>query len=281
MKLEQFFITIGLMIPVSIHAQDHSDTSRIQTLPTFNKQQTVFDLKDEQLTNENQFLRFYALSGYREGISPIKGSFGSNFFTQIDKINGTHQIKMFNLSIQDMLTHGLRKSSRVILEVKDPSRYRYVPQYGSEKDWLRKNAYCFEMLMPLGVVESLSKIDDQLCNLFKVKCRTEKRLVKTLVLVRTSDHLKFKTAGGDVIRDNENGIYQNTPMSALGDSWYQYGTLPFKDETNYRAPVDISLNLKVKSMEDLPSFRKALKKYDLDVKEEIREMEMFVITELN
>lgn len=282
MKLKPlFFFLVVLLTAGHSYAQHPADTTARLPLKAFDKTSTLFELRDEQLDNKNRSLRFYALSGYREGVAPIKGTFASNFLVQRDEVKGTYQLKMYNLSIQDMLTHGLRKSGRVILEVKDPSRYRYDPKYGPEKEWLRQHAYCFELLMPLGAVDGMGGIDALLCGLFKVKIHTEKRLVNTLVLVRTSDQLKFKTAGGEMIRDYAHGIYRNAPMAALGGNWYEHGTLPFKDETGYREPVDIGLNVAVKSMDDLPAFRQALKKYDLDLREEMREMDMFVITELN
>ncbi|MNR56139.1 hypothetical protein D3C85_1766580 [compost metagenome] len=69
-------------------------------------------------------------------------------------------------------------------------------------------------------------------------------------------------------------------MNTLAGPWYHQNILPFSDETNYQGLIDVNLAVNVKSAADIPSLRAALKRYDLDIKEEMREIEMFVITEL-
>lgn len=264
--MKKHLLTILIMLSiVKMYAQD---------------QKPILQLKEELLVNKNAFLRYDALTGYREGIDPIKREFGANFKAQIDTVNGLHYIKMYNLSIEDMLTHGLRKPSYVILEVKDPSKYRYDPKYGSEKDWLRKNGYCYELMMPKGMVKGIKIVDDHLEKLFNVKCSVQKRKVNAVVLSRTSTSEKFKAVGGEMIQDDEKGIYRNVSISTLGGPWYHKSILPFLNETGYKDLIDVNLGINVKSIKDLPALREALKRYDLDIKEETREVEMFVITEL-
>ena len=243
-------------------------------------QKPILQFSDELLGNKSAFLRYDALTGYREGVDPIKREFGVNFRAQIDTLNNLHYIKMYNLSIEDMFTHGLRKSNYVILEVKDPSRYRYDPKYGSEKDWLRKHGYCYELMMPKGTIKGIKIVDDYLEFFFNVKCSTQKRRVPTLVLFRTSAAEKFKAKGGEMLQDEEKGIYRNVSISTLGGPFLHQNILPFLDETGYKDLIDINLDINIKSIKDLPALREALKRYDLDIKEEQREIEMFVITEL-
>ena len=176
--MKTFLTMILLVIAMdTLFAQDTLNPSRPKALLNFNDQNPVFKLQNEQLSNKNGFMRYDVLTGYREGVSSISENFGLNFQAQIDHEKGTHRIKMYNLSIQDMLTHGLRKSNRIILEVKDPGKYRYHPDYGNELEWLRKNGYCYEMMMPIGVINSMQIVDDDLCRLFKVKIRNEKRMI--------------------------------------------------------------------------------------------------------
>ncbi|WP_316841430.1 hypothetical protein [Pedobacter gandavensis] len=174
-------ILFGLILfTLSSSAQEQKNASENKPLNQFQDQKTIFTLKGEQIENRNRHLRFYALTGYREGIKPIVSQFGMNFLAQKDQVHGTHRIKMYNLSITDMLTHGLTKSDEVILEVKDSSKYRYDPKYGQKKDWLRKNAYCYELLLPENTLKSMDLVRDHLSHLFKVKCGYQKRQIKTI-----------------------------------------------------------------------------------------------------
>jgi hypothetical protein len=134
------------------------------------------------------------------------------------------------------------------------------------------------MLYPIGIIEDISIVETELARMFNVTCKREKRMVKTLVLVRTSEEEKFKTHGGEQAVDIIKGVYTNISMSAILSPLYKI--LPSLDETGYTGKIDVTLGVNVQSKADLPAFRKALQRYDLDLKEEMRELEMFVITEI-
>lgn len=245
----------------------------------FDDEKPLFKFQDEQLTNQNGSLRYAALTRYREGVVPIRGQFNVNFKGYNDEQTGTRRIYMYNLSIQDMLTHGLIKPSQILLEVKDPSKYRYHPAYGPEIEWLRKNGYCYEFLLPIGVLKGMNTIDSEIQRIFNVSSKWEKRNVKTWVLVRTSSNEKFKSLGGEAIKDHIHGIYHNVNIGWIGAPLNEFGAVPFLDETGYKEPVNINLGINLTTVNNLNELRKALQKYDLDLKEEIREKMMFTITE--
>ena len=178
-----WILFIGLIcLNLSGYAQDTKSVHKDPPLTQFEDKQPVFKLKGEQLENKYRHLHFYALTGYREGLKPIVAQFNMNFAAQKDSVNGTHRIKMYNLSIIEMLTNGLTKSEEVILEVKDPSRYRYDPKYGSHENWIRKNTYCYEILLPENTLKNMYQVIDHISHLFKVKCGYQTRLVKTSVV---------------------------------------------------------------------------------------------------
>lgn len=168
-----------ILLGLSGSAQDQKNIQ--SPLTQFDDQKPVFKLKGEQLENKYRHLHFYALTGYREGVLPIVSQYNMNFLAQKDQLHGTHRIKMYNLSITDMLTYGLTKSEEVILEVKDPSKYRYDPKYGSEINWLQKNAYCYELLLPENVLKSMDVVRNHLSQLFNVKSGYQKRQIKTVI----------------------------------------------------------------------------------------------------
>lgn len=256
-------------------------TAYAQNDVKFDPQQPLFKFNEEQLTNRNGLLRYAALTGYREGVEPIKGQFNSNFGGYNDEKAGTRRIYMYNLSIEDLLTHGLIKRSQVVLEVKDPSKYRYKTGNGTETEWLRKNGYCYELLVPIGVLKGIHTIDSEIQRIFKVTARWEKRKVKTWVLIRTSAAEKFKTTDQEAVKDPVKGVYHNVNMGWIGVPLNEFGPVPFLDETGYKEMVDLDLGIDLTKAEDLQPLRKALQKYDLDIKEEMREKQVFVITENN
>lgn len=273
MKIKFPPIAIWLIITgITTHAQD--------TLK-FDPKKALFNFHGEQLNNKTGLLRYAALTRYREGVNPVKGQFNTNFEGYNDEKAGTRRIYMYNLSIQDMLTHGLIKRSQILLEVKDPSKYRYHHSYGPEIEWLRKNGYCYELLVPIGVLKGFQTIDKEIQRIFNVTARWEKRNVKTWVLIRTSTAEKFKTAGQETIKDPVRGVYRNVNIGWIGVPLNELGPVPFLDETGYKGMVDLDLGVDLTKVEDFDQLRKVLKKYDLDLKEEMREKQMFVITENN
>jgi hypothetical protein len=188
---------------------------------------------------------------------------------------------MYNLSIQDLLTHGLIKRSQILLEVKDPSKYRYDHSYGSEEEWLRNNGYCYELLLPIGVLKGIHTIDNEIQRIFNLTARWEKRTVKTWVLTRTSTAEKFRTRGQEITKDPIRGIYRNVNIGWIGVPLNEFGSIPFLDETGYKGMVDLDLSIDLTKAVDLDQLKKALQKYDLDLKEEMREKLVFIITEIN
>lgn len=267
-----FFLSIS-------HAKGQRiDTSKInqhKLLFDFEYKRPIFKLEDEQSSNLNRWLRFSVLTGYREGLKPIKG--GANFDAYKNGENGTTRAYMINLSIQDMLTLGNYKSNRVILDVKDASKYRYDPVYGPEIEWLKKNGHCFEMLMPSAIFKGVKTLVEELSDVFNVKTGKEKRLVQTLVLVRLSNNDKIMSKRKGTSGYDGHGNFNNVPLSYLSIPMDSVGLPPFVDETGYKEMID--LNLKLSDWKDISKLRKELRRYDLDIKEEKRELMMFVITE--
>ncbi|WP_158797413.1 hypothetical protein [Pedobacter sp. L105] len=273
----KYFISIFLATLINkVNAQIDSSYSYHKPLFDFQYISPVFKYNEEQSVNKNGSLRFFVLTGYREGVQPIQGISNFNGFT--DTITHTRRISMFNLSIVDIVTHGFADPDRIILEVKDPSKYRFDAKSDTKDDWLRKNGHCFELVLPVGLTP-LSELESELAYNLKIKFGYENRMVKILVLFRTSSSDKLKSSGSGTGDYNQNGLFHNLPLSRFHEFIYDVGLPLLVDETGYTLPVD--LDLKTNSSIDLNSLRKELKRYDLDIKEEMREMKMFVIKEVN
>lgn len=230
-----------------------------------------FDLTEQFKHNENGMLRYYLLSGYKEGVKPIQMKL------ILDTATHTQRVVMVNLSIEEMLTRDKIGKNLVFLDVKDPSKYRYNTSYGSQIEWMRKNAHSFELMMPDQMKNPAVLADTLLHSLFNVKTRQEERVVRALVLKRTSAKDKIKATGGGQLIDNQNGHYANVHLSEFTNALENEGTSPVIDETNYNGLINI--NLGITDWRDLSVIRKALKKYHLELVEEDRNLNVFILSE--
>jgi len=253
--------------------QIHSATTDgNKALTDFDYNKPLFELNDEQSKNTYRHLRFSLISGYREGVKPTTG-FGS-FGNTLDTANGTARFYMINLSIQDLLTLGFNiPNNQFVLEVKDESKYRYTTNLGAKLDWMRKNTFCFEYLRPIGVYIDAATLKSEVARYFDVSVTKELRMTKVLVLKRTSLKDKIRSKGKTASME----IMNNVPLSDLSKITDSLQLPKLFDETGYIGLVD--LNLDVNSSRSLTSLTNALRAHDLDLKEEMREIEMFVIHE--
>ena len=174
MKKKNFLITLLLFAAVVVYGQNGNTT--------YDVNKSIFKLDNEQIKNANRFLRYAVLSGYREGVAPTKELFA--FYLVKDDQAGTQRVALFNLSIQELVSLGIYDPDHVVLEVKDPSRYRYDASQGDEQAWLRKNGYCFQFLLPTSAYSNLmvnGHIDDGLRNqvtaMLGLRWNTEMRMV--------------------------------------------------------------------------------------------------------
>ena len=266
-----------LFIASSVRANAQTDTAYHYNKPLFDFEyiKPAFKLAGEQLSNTNRMLRFTVLTGYREGVKPVPGL--ANFTSYVDKAHGTIRIYMYNLSIAEMVNHFPIWPVNVVLEVKHPEQYIYDARHGDKEAWYRKNAHCFELLLPMGTSNS-QVLDQQLSAVLGISFNMEKRMADALVLVRISTIDKLKTKGVGAGRYNIAGEFNNIPISRLGHHMREAGLPPLVDETGYKDKVD--MNLGIKDWSDLAALRQSLKRYDLDLKLEKREIEMLVIKEI-
>ena len=258
-----------------VNGQKISDYLYVRPMFDFDANKSIFSFTKEQVANENRYLRYYALTGYREGVSTTSGPFGVSFSTFDNGNSGTRLLYMYNVSIEEMVTHRLGESDRVIYQVKDPSRYRYLRSYGSKLQWMRKNALCFELLLPKSSM-NIEVVDTLLSKTLGILWQRQKRSVTALILSRLSKKgkIKFQYKRNDDELDQE--FFKKVTFDVLGSALAVDGR-PFLNETGYEGLVD--LNLKLADLKDLTTINDKLERYDLVLREEIRELDMLVITE--
>lgn len=128
---------------------------------------------------------------------------------------------------------------------------------------------------------------------FHYQNKFENRKIKCLALKRVSNEDKILTHGleskQELLFDSDGTRLniQNQPMSYLfarieSVIFYKDSFMPFFDETNYQANIDINLpwdgNIENIS---IPELRKGLRKYGLDLVEEYKILRMLVISDQN
>ena len=289
--MKRTFLIIPMLFAFTTLVKAQTDTTAFayqKPLFDFDPAKPSFKLSADQQNNESRMLRYSLITGYREGVQPISAQFGVRFQRINDPSNGTAKIVMYNTSIPELLYLFPLSAGQLVLEVNDPSKYVYNPSYGDKLSWNRKNTYCLEFTMPAEMVgEHVDPANmfspylytAELEDFFGVKGVNTKRMMKTLVLVRTSKVDKIKSKGVNTGQNgtmSENGSLRTNLIGNLATPLLKAG-LRMVDETGYTDAVDMDLN--ISDWSDVPALRKSLQRYDLDIKEEMRERQVFVVTE--
>jgi thiol-disulfide isomerase/thioredoxin len=170
---------------------------------------------------------------------------------------------------------------RMILEVKDPSKITLNLSGNGDGLYDNSNAYNYDLIVPVEEADMLYSYMLQDLNRYTAYFgKIEKRKVKCFVLIKTGKEDKIKTQGGKPT----NTLFTRPPyqihnypianfISILNDE--QSVPLPVIDGTNYKNNIDIQLN----KITDIPSLRKQLQQYGLDLLEEVRPIYMFILSD--
>ena len=172
-------------------------------------------------------------------------------------------------------------ANRVIVFAKDSARFFEMNQTNAE---LRNNMYCYEYttLINASKADAAVSMVNDLNDHFKLYGRMEMRNMPCYILIEKGNSNSTATV---VKRNSENPIIQlhDQPLSVLLQNWNaQLITRPgvpiFLDETGYR----VNLNLQLYStINNIPSLRKELQSYGFDLVPATREINMFVLSDLN
>ncbi len=214
----------------------------------------------------------------------IRGmGFGSGFRRSGNQIYGRQFTNLSLLEIFSTLADEIfqmRKESfsekRRIVEVQNTTLLDYIKKAdGSVED---SNLYSYEYIVPLSKADLLYPL--MLKNLSEYadyKATIEKRRVRCIVLKRTSSIDKLTTKGGSTrFSFSMTGTtLKNASIYKLVNNLNAIPTviLPIVDDTGITGNVDLTMG----AISDVPSIRRALSKYDLDLQEEEREIDMLII----
>lgn len=152
--------------------------------------------------------------------------------------------------------------------------------------WLKENGYCYELKVPSYLVSQKYKIMLNQLNLYfgavhGIEGRIEKRMNKYLALIRTSKENRMKSEGNEE-KIEQNSFYlkmQNSTIRRLVNRL----VLPLQlypmieDETGYDARINLELSCR---LSDLKALNKELGKYDLQIIEKEKMMNVGIIAKM-
>ena len=243
-----------------------------------------------------------AIKYYSALLKYVPGIHGGGLAINKDASNRTIRISRVNQSIPQLFSHaatgGLVSDpykqpkfdfgKRVILHVKDSSRYFYrVIEGMSLEDWRKRNCFTYELVIyPKQRNELYKKMLSDLQEFFNITCRIEKRKMKCLALVRTSDNDRIHSYKKpldvfDARKDTSQIQIYNGFISSMVNCLSEVNantTYVFFDKTGYKERVDIEF--KKDLLIDFAGLRRLLnKKYDLDLIDSVEELDVLVISE--
>lgn len=245
----------------------------------FDPKNRMFSLNESDLyAKSSKFQEFSGITGYRAGIDYRRGIAFDD-----DTLKHEYRISFYNKSIVDaykallfqidtvkrsfILTPG-----RLILQVKDPSKYIYNSEQGLKDPWDRENMFCYEMLSTrqLKKTDRIKRVIQDLNLKLGLNARWEKRMVNCLVIYRANPEINPDTVS--IPREPAmKMIFSAVPLMSF-DLSQQYP--PALDETGYKGYIYL---LPMNGEKD--ALRKQLQRYGFDYKEASREIEVMVISE--
>ncbi|ACU03173.1 TlpA family protein disulfide reductase [Pedobacter heparinus] len=178
-----------------------------------------------------------------------------------------------NLGIKEMYAAAFSEKliigqHRVINQMKDPGTIHYDGPRAEADSWMKKNMFCYELVLPEGKRETLrSHMIGDLKKLFpKIWADTAHVETMCTVLVSTGDNSAMRSKGDKrAIEVNSLGIsVTNMGIVALTSRldivYLQENPYPIVDNSGIKFPVDFKLDCDLGSV---TSINKALSQYNL------------------
>ncbi|MBX3240444.1 MAG: TlpA family protein disulfide reductase [Chitinophagaceae bacterium] len=191
-----------------------------------------------------------------------------------------------NMPLKDMYLTILReiyphfKENRIVLEVKDPSKWK-EPAAEHERDiWYKENMYSLELILPVQQApllydEMLQELNRSSGFIGNIECRN----IPCFVLTRTGKSNQLKSRGGETkirLFYVDHAYLENAPLQYLIGRLNNCPAIaiPVVDETGIDFPVDMDFP---EGFSDREKIARQLRQYRLALEKTERELEVFVI----
>ena len=234
-----------------------------------------FDFKkpflfDREMIENGQLQLGSAFSGPIKGL-PTMASGSVNVTNPITRVFAINTNILFLLRLAYEL-NGSFSENRIILEVKEPTRYRYTEESGeSMMDWRGRNTYCYELYSSENTKgKILAKMRSDLLEHFGISASLENRNLDCWVLTSDGEH------SNRTIHKEKNIDRAQLQRSVKDFADYLNYMLPVPviNESNYMGDEAIAIP---SDLSDLNKLIADLKSKGLQLKMEKRDMPVFVV----
>ncbi|WP_316747219.1 DUF3738 domain-containing protein [Pedobacter gandavensis] len=264
----------------------------------------LFEVDENQINIKTTVMQYAAISDYNDRINSMNTLGGGSGIIRDPKKGNVRAFYLnypiYSLYILNLSKVGIQGAlnkpsefgigpNEIHWEVKDPDKYKYEPGVIYKADWIRKNGICFESSYPNTnqTDKDIAKsILNDLDHLLGLQVRWEKRKESVYVLRRTDNSKMIKTKTPITAsnpQENTTGDlheFRNTPLSTLIYRLNQEVKNPYIfDQSGYKEKIDMILRFS--SWTDIPSIRKSLQAYGLDLQEESQMVDKLVFREIN
>ncbi len=266
--------------------------SQLEFVNDYNSKLPAFAQANQKYTDKVEYYSYisHCVSGASIGNSRLSSEQGNKVRISC---NCQAIVDIYKAAYSEKGKYSLETKNSVILEVPDTFRYIYPKNAALIDDWKKKYCFNYDLVFPASKKDQMFKTMQQDLNrFFDLTASFEKRLVKSLVLVRVIKDAPVinKDQSGSNLQNNiyKDSIlqFQNKPFSAFFNSLrrllYNNGLETFLiNETGYQDElVNIEINWATLFSLNLCKLREELSKYNLDLVEEPRPVDVLVVRKI-
>ena len=268
----------------------HPAISQLEYISDFDPKQPLFAQADQKYNDKVEYYSYisHCVSGASIGNRALKTEPGNKI--RISR-NCNSIVELYTAAYSEKGKYNFETKNSVILEVTDTFRYIRPKNAALIDVWKKKYSFDYDLVFPASKKDQLYKIMQQDLNrFFDLTASVEKRLVKSLVLVRINkkDPVINKDESGPNLQRKiyEDSLIQcyNKPFStffySLSKILYYNGLETFLiNETGYWDNlINIEISLSPLLSLDLCQLKEELNKYNLELVEETRPGDILIIT---
>lgn len=229
-------------------------------------------LADRQGAIDSAFKFRSMLTSFKDGLgTSVHVFFDKN--KKLTKIVCTNldMLKMYNIAYSKFV-YGTVNRNRMDFPIIDSSEYFPAKSNHSQRDWIVRHGYCYEMIVSHPISDSLfyRYMMEDLNRYFEIKGSIAIKKIACWKLIRTDkDDNLLKSKGGEISYAHT-GNLRNCPLENMVTFLNGYQDMePIIDETGYDKPVDLDIDF-VHDYErgyypNIAVIKQCLNKYGLDL----------------
>lgn len=213
---------------------------------------------------------------FHSGVTSHLENIAYRYSTKIDSAKKCFSISLVNFPIKEMYLRILGRNdfpaNRILIPSKDRNRFIFDAGSGYQEEWNIANTFCYEGVFPIYMPRESTnaKILADLDFYFGTKTRIEPRETRCLVITGTANKKSMVLPKG-----NKEKLTLEEAVSLLND---RQGSLPLIDQ-HTTAAGPIFLEITESQIGNLEALKKALQTTGLQLKEEERTLDFFIIEE--